>query len=65
MENRKFRIGIVGCGGMGGGHAIAIQSGTGNAIWNGNNLDVPGFDSPHTTDISKLMELAGIVDIKP
>ena len=65
MENKKLRIGIVGCGGMGGGHAIAIQSGTGNAIWNGNNLDVPGFDSPTTTDISKLMELAGIVDIKP
>lgn len=65
MENNKLRIGIVGCGGMGGGHAIAIQSGTGNAIWNGNNLDVPGFDSPATTDISKIMELAGIVDIKP
>ncbi len=62
---KKIRIGIVGCGGMGGGHAIAIQSGTGNAIWNGSNMDVPGFDSPATTDISKLLELAGIVDIKP
>ena len=31
-------IAIVGCGGMGGGHAIAIASGTGNAIWAG----VPG-----------------------
>ncbi|MBQ1368267.1 MAG: Gfo/Idh/MocA family oxidoreductase [Firmicutes bacterium] len=66
MENQKIvRIGIVGCGGMGGGHAIAIQSGTGNAIWNGNNAQVPGFDSPATTDISKLLELAGIVDIDP
>ena len=62
---KKIRIGIVGCGGMGGGHAIAIQSGTGNAIWNGNNAQVPGFDSPATTDISKLLELAGIMDIKP
>ena len=65
MEQRKLRIGIVGCGGMGGGHAIAIQSGTGNAVWNGNNLDVPGFDSPLTTDVGKLMELAGVVDIRP
>lgn len=63
--SKKIRIGIVGCGGMGGGHAIAIQSGTGNAVWNGNNMDVPGFDSAATTDISQLLELAGIVDIKP
>lgn len=63
--SKKIRIGIVGCGGMGGGHAIALQSGTGNAIWNGNNADVPGFDNPETTDISQFLELAGIVDIKP
>ncbi len=65
MADKKLRIAIVGCGGMGGGHAIAISSGTGNAIWNGNNLDVPGFDSPATTDISKILELAGIQDINP
>ena len=63
--SKKIRIGIIGCGGMGGGHAIAIQSGTGNAIWNGSNVDVPGFDSPATTDISQLLELAGVVDIAP
>jgi len=62
--SKKIRIGIIGCGGMGGGHAIAIQSGTGNAIWNENNADVAGFNSSATTDISKLLELAGIVDIE-
>ncbi len=61
----KLGIGIIGCGGMGGGHAIAIQSGTGNAVWNGNNKDVPGFDSELTTNIGELLELKGIVDIKP
>ena len=63
--DRKFRIGIVGCGGMGGGHAIAIKSGTGNAIWNTDGLTAPGYDSPMTTKIGEMMELAGIVDIKP
>ena len=29
MDEKK-RIAIIGCGGMGGGHAIAIGSGTGN-----------------------------------
>ncbi len=62
---RKFRIGIVGCGGMGGGHAIAIKSGTGNAIWKENDENVAGFDSPMTTDIGAFMELAGIMDIDP
>ncbi len=64
MKNGKFQIAIVGCGGMGGGHAIAIGSGTGNAIWNGNDTNVAGFDSEATTDISKIVELAGIYDIK-
>ena len=62
---KKIRIGIVGCGGMGGGHAVAIFSGTGNAIYFVKDAHVPGFDSPATTDISKMLELAGIVDIDP
>jgi len=63
--DRKFRIGIVGCGGMGGGHAIAIKSGTGNAIWKTDGVTAPGYDSPMTTNIGEMMELAGIVDISP
>ena len=64
MNGEKLMIAIVGCGGMGGGHAIAIASGTGNAVWNGNNMDVAGYDSPATTDISKILGLAGIYDIR-
>ncbi len=63
--DRKFRIGIIGCGGMGGGHAIAIQSGTGNAVWKADGVTVPGYDSPMTTNIGEMTELAGIVDIDP
>ena len=39
MMSNLLNIAIVGCGGMGGGHAIAIASGTGNAIWNANDAD--------------------------
>ncbi len=62
--NRKIRVGVVGCGGMGGGHAVALLSGTGNAVWQIDNTDVAGFHNPETTDISPLLELAGIVDIR-
>ena len=62
--DKKLRVGIVGCGGMGSGHAIAIQSGTGNAVWNGNITDNNGYDSPATTRIGEIMEVGGIVDIK-
>lgn len=59
-----FGIGIVGCGGMGGGHALAIKSGTGNARWNSNAMEADSFSgSEMTTDISKLLELKGIYDI--
>ena len=58
---KKVRIGVIGCGGMGRGHVVAIMNGTGNAVWNGTNEP---FDSNMTTDISKLMEVAGIYDIK-
>ena len=62
--DRLFRIGIVGCGGMGSGHAIAIKSGTGNAVWNGIIKDNNGYDSPMTTRIGEIMEVAGIADIR-
>ncbi len=60
-----FNIAIVGCGGMGGGHAIAIASGTGNAIWNGDDANGTAFKGEHNTDISKKMALAGVYDIDP
>ena len=64
----KKRIAIVGCGGMGGGHAIAIGSGTGNAVWgadSSSDLD-PNIELHNTmdTDISKKLELAGVYDIR-
>lgn len=66
---KKRRIAIVGCGGMGGGHAIAIGSGTGNAVWGADsssdldpNVELHrAFDS----DISKKLELAGVYDTNP
>lgn len=60
-----FRIGILGCGGMGSGHAIALHSGTGNALWNVKSDHVPPFPGTLTTDIAKRIQLAGIYDIKP
>lgn len=61
----KIRIGIVGCGGMGGGHAIAIASGTGNARWNNNDARGAEQEGDQNTDISGMMSLAGIYDIDP
>lgn len=64
---KKKRIAIVGCGGMGGGHAIAIGSGTGNAVW---GADSSKDSDPNIilqtrgdTDISQKLELAGVYDI--
>ncbi len=64
----KKRIAIVGCGGMGGGHAIAIGSGTGNAVYNANSSKELGtkiFGTETNSDISKRLELAGVYDINP
>lgn len=60
-----LNIGIVGCGGMGGGHAVAIASGTGNTVWFPDSMKVLSFDSPLTTDISQKLALAGVYDISP
>lgn len=63
----KKRIAIVGCGGMGGGHAIAIGSGTGNAVWGASSdKDTDPnivLQRACDTDISKKLELAGVYDI--
>ena len=64
--DKLIRVGIVGCGGMGGGHALALGSGTGNAVWNATKSDdVRSTLDEYTTDISKKMELAGVYDIDP
>ena len=63
-ENKVIRIGIVGCGGMGGGHAVALHSGTGNAIWNVKTGTVDAFDSEMTSNVREFLELAGTFDIK-
>ncbi len=63
MKNGKVAVAIVGCGGMGGGHAVAISTGSGQALWmtdgsKGRELE------PGDTDLTKKMVLAGTFDIK-
>ena len=67
MENKMRNIAIVGCGGMGGGHAMAIHSGTGTAVWNIVTAEqaMKREASNMTTDISKKLHLSGVFDIKP
>ncbi len=61
-----INVAILGCGGMGGGHALAIGSGSGNAVWRANTADDTKLPSDaYTTDISKKMKLVGIYDIDP
>ena len=63
MIDNKYVIAIVGCGGMGGGHAIAITSGTGNAIWNTDSASGKCWKGSLNTDISKKLMLSGVYDI--
>ncbi len=65
MIDGKLAVAIVGCGGMGGGHAIAIASGTGNAVWNTNAVTGTAFEGKMNSDISKKLTLAGVYDIDP
>ena len=64
--SRILRVALVGCGGMGGGHATAIATGTGISYY-GENM--PGFPveemDPHSTNLSGKLALAGIWDIAP
>lgn len=63
---KKLRIAIVGCGGMGSGHAAAIASGSGRAIWQAKNIDECRMpQDADTTDISSMLELAGVYDTDP
>lgn len=65
MIDNKYAVAIVGCGGMGGGHAIAIASGTGNAVWKTDAVEGTAWTGNMNTDISKKLTLAGVYDIDP
>jgi len=65
MIDNKYAVAVVGCGGMGGGHAIAISSGTGNAVWNTDDSVGVAWEGNMNTDISKKLTLAGVYDIDP
>lgn len=65
MIDNKYAVAIVGCGGMGGGHAIAIASGTGNAIWNTSSVSGTAWKGNMNSDISKKLTLSGVYDINP
>ena len=61
--SKIVNVAVVGCGGMGGGHAVAIATGSGQALWmtdgsKGREL------APGDTDLRKKMALAGTFDIK-
>ena len=63
------RIAIVGCGGMGSGHAIAIATGSGIAVWGAvstrdGNADAGKVQSMDT-DVGGKLTLAGVYDIDP
>ena len=55
-------IAIVGCGNMGGGHALAIGYGTGYTDWQLPQIIDDEVEAV-TTDISKILHLSGIYDI--
>lgn len=75
MKNKERSIAIVGCGGMGSGHALAILYGTGTSIWV--NSSVEGMESsnrkkkiiaesklsPLTKPLNGKLKLKGIYDI--
>ena len=49
--SKIVNVAIVGCGGMGGGHAVAIATGSGQALWmtdgsKGRELAPPGQERP-------------------
>lgn len=63
MIDGKVAVAVVGCGGMGGGHAVAISTGSGQALWmtdgsKGREL------APGDTDLKTKMVLAGTFDVK-
>ena len=65
MIDGKRAIAIVGCGGMGGGHAVAISNGSGTAIWKVQSTEDGKLLREGDTDISEKLALAGTYDIAP
>jgi len=63
--SKKLRVGVIGVGGMGSGHAMAIHSGTGNTIWSTHIEYVPPFPGEMTSNLPDYLELAGVYDINP
>jgi len=64
MIDGKRAIAIVGCGGMGGGHAIAISTGSGTAVWKVRSKEGAKLQEGDT-EIAKKLVLAGTYDIDP
>lgn len=63
MIDGKVAVAVVGCGGMGGGHAAAISTGSGQALWmtdGSKGRELLAGD----TDLTKKMVLAGTFDVK-
>jgi len=60
-----LNVAIVGCGGMGGGHAVAIATGSGHAVWRVKDEEGVNKMIQNATDISKKLALAGTYDINP
>ena len=64
MIDGKRAIAVLGCGGMGGGHAVAISTGSGTAIWKIKSTEGGEQLRDGDTDISKKLVLAGTYDIE-
>ena len=66
MINGKRAVAVLGCGGMGGGHAVAIGTGSGAAVWRVESIEGGKIKLREgDTDIAKKLVLAGTYDIAP
>lgn len=76
MNEKERSIAIVGCGGMGSGHALAILYGTGTSIWFNSGVEGPESIerkikiisesrlSPLTRPLNGKLKLKGVYDIR-
>lgn len=58
-------IAVVGCGGMGSGHAFAISSGSGNAVGTFAEDRSGGFVHETDTNLKNVLRLVGVCDVDP
>ena len=66
MIDGKRAIAVLGCGGMGGGHAGAIGTGSGATVWRVESIANAKLKHREgDTDIAKKLTLAGTYDIAP